>query len=169
MNTDLDVFREVIQKPDVLIYKKDLSKVAKEYGITKQNLINKLNNSGYIYDKRAKGYIYIEQDKEVLRIENRESSTDIERLCQMQIMLLEKLNNNYEEIEQKKEEDTNVIEVDTNIVVDYNKEDFKATTIRVHNQIWADFQRNHKVNHKNLTQQELHMRVLEEFNKKYNY
>ena len=169
MDKNLDMFREVIQRPEVLIYKKDLKKVAKEYGITKENLINKLNKKGYVYDKRAKGYICIEDKTEVLKIENREPSVDIERLCKMNMMLLEKLNDsNNKEIEQK-EEKLDVIEADVKIVVDYDKEDFKATTIRVHQKIWSDFQRNHRVNHKNLTQQELHMRVLEEFNSKYNY
>ena len=169
MDNNLDIFKEVIQKPSVVILKKDLRKAAKEYKITKKNLIKKLNRSGYEYDRKAKGYIYLESNTEGLRMDGITSDyniKNIEKLCEINMLLLEKLNNSNTQI---KEKETDIIEADIKIIANYNKEDFEPKTIRLHKGVWAEFQANHKANHKHLTQQELHARALEEFNKKYNY
>lgn len=167
MDNNLDIFKKVIQKPDVVIMRKDLRKVAKEYRMTKKNLIKKLNRSGYEYDRRAKGYICLDSNTEVLKMDGITSNYNINKLYEMNMLLLDKLNNSNTQIKEKEEED--IIEADVKIIVNYNKEDFEPKTLRLHKGVWADFQANHKANHKHLTQQELHTRILEEFNKKYNY
>lgn len=165
MSDNLEIFREVIQKPDVVLLKKDLRKVAKEYQMTRKNLIKKLNKNGYEYDKRAKGYIYLDSNTEVLRNDCITSHYNIEKLYEMNMILLDKLNQSNTE---KQTCCSDLIEADIKLVADFNNTEFKQTSIKVNKDIWEEFNRNCKENHKQLDKQELISIALRDFNLKYN-
>lgn len=165
MTYNLELFGQVIQKPDVIISKKDLRKVAKEYQMTKKNLIKKLNKNGYEYDRRAKGYIYLDSNTKPLKNDCITPHYDIEKLYEIQMMLIDKLNQSNTE---KQRCTSDVIEVDLKLVADFNSTKFKQTSIKVNEDIWEEFNRNCKENHKQLDKQELISIALRDFNLKYN-
>lgn len=165
MTYNLELFGQVIQKPDVIISKKDLRKVAKEYQMTKKNLIKKLNKNGYEYDRRAKGYIYLDSNTKPLKNDCITPHYDIEKLYKIQMMLIDKLNQSNTE---KQRCTSDVIEVDLKLVADFNSTKFKQTSIKVNEDIWEEFNRNCKENHKQLDKQELISIALRDFNLKYN-
>ena len=165
MTYNLELFGQVIQKPDVIISKKDLRKVAKEYQMTKKNLIKKLNKNGYEYDRRAKGYIYLDSNTKPLKNDCITPHYDIEKLYEIQMMLIDKLNQSNTE---KQRCTSDVIEVDLKLVADFNSTKFKQTSIKVNEDIWEEFNRNCKENHKQLDKQELISIALRDLNLKYN-
>lgn len=165
MTYNLELFEQVIPKPSVVILKKDLRKVAKEYQMTKRNLIKKLNRTGYEYDKRRKGYIYLNSNTEVLRNDCITSHYDIEKLYEMNMVLLNKLNQSNTE---KQIDTSDVIEANVKLVADFDNTKFKQTSIKVNEDIWEEFNKNCKENHKQLDKQELISIALRDFNLKYN-
>lgn len=165
MTYNLELFEQVIQKPSVVILKKDLRKVAKEYKITKKNLIKKLNRSGYEYDRKAKGYICLESNTERLKNDCITSHYNIDKLYEMNMLLLDKLNQSNTE---KQTCTSDVIEVDLKLVADFDNTKFKQTSIKVNEEIWEEFNKNCKENHKQLDKQELISIALRDFNLKYN-
>lgn len=165
MTYNLELFEQVIQKPDVIISKKDLRKVAKEYQMTKKNLIKKLNKNGYEYDRRAKGYIYLDSNTESLKNDCITPHYRLEKLYEMNMELINKLNRSNTE---KQRYTSDVIEADLKLVADFNSTKFKQTSIKVNEEIWEDFNKNCKENHKHLDKQELISIALKEFNMKYN-
>lgn len=167
MTYNLELFGQIIQKPDIVILKKDLKKVAKEYQMTKKNLIKKLNKNGYGYDRRAKGYIYLDSDTKPLKNDCITPHYNIEKLYEIQIMLIDKLNQSNSNTE-KQRYDSDIIEADLKLVADFNNTKFKQTSIKVNEEIWEEFNRNCKENHKQLDKQELISIALRDFNLKYN-
>lgn len=165
MTYNLELFEQVIPKPSVVILKKDLRKVAKEYQITRKNLIKKLNKSGYEYDRRAKGYIYLDSNTESLKTDCITSHYSIDKLYEMNIALLDKLKHSNTE---KQICTSDVIEADVKLVADFDNTKFKQTSIKVNEDIWEEFNKNCKENHKQLDKQELISIALRDFNLKYN-
>ena len=172
MTYNLELFGQVIQKPDVIISKKDLRKVAKEYQMTKKNLIKKLNKNGYEYDRRAKGYIYLDSNTKPLKNDCIAPHYDIEKLYEIQMMLIDKLNQSNTEKQKNasgiNRYDSDIIEADLKLVADFDNTKFKQTSIKVNEEIWEEFNRNCKENHKQLDKQELISIALRDFNLKYN-
>lgn len=165
MNEIIEIFSEVIRKPDVVLHKKDLRKVAKEYGITKKSLVKILNRNGYEYDRKAKGYICIKSNTNALKIENNTSNYNVEKLYEMNMLLLDKLSNSNTQINTNTSE---VIEADIKLVADFDDTNYKQTSIKVNKSIWEEFNKNCKENHKQLDKQELISIALRDFNNKYN-
>ena len=63
---------------------------------------------------------------------------------------------------------SDIIEADLKLVADFNNTKFKQTSIKVNEEIWEEFNRNCKENHKQLDKQELISIALRDFNLKYN-
>ena len=165
MTYNLELFEQVIPKPHIVILKKDLRKVAKEYQMTKKNLIKKLNRTGYEYDKRRKGYIYLNSDTEVFKNDCITSHYNMEKLYEMNMILIDKLNQSNIE---KQMCTSDVIETDIKLVADFDNTKYKQTSIKVNEDVWEEFNRNCKENHKQLDKQELISIALRDFNLKYN-
>lgn len=165
VNDVIEIFSEVIQKPHVILHRKDLRKVAKEYGITRRNLVKILHKNDYKYDRKAKGYICIRSNANALKIESITSNYNIDKLYEMNMLILDKLNNSNTQINTNTSE---VIEADIKLVADFDDTKYKQTSIKVNESIWEEFNRNCKENHKQLDKQELISIALRDFNLKYN-
>lgn len=165
MNEIIDTFEKVIQRPSVILLKKDLRKVAREYGVTKNSLVKILNRNNYEYDRKVKGYIYIGSNTNALKIEDITSNYNIDKLYEMNMLLLDKLSNSNTQINTNTSE---VIEANVRLVADFNDTKYKQTSIKVNKEIWEQFNKNCKENHKQLDKQELISIALRDFNLKYN-
>lgn len=162
MNDNLEKFKEIIQKPDVVLLKKDLRKIAKEYQITRKNLIKKINKNGYEYDRKAKGYICLNSNTEVLRNDYNAFYYSLEKVEKMNVLLLEKLS----ESNKTKTYENDVIEVEANLVANKNW-NYVASNLKADKKLLEEYDKVCKERLKGLKKQEITSIMINQFIKQY--